>query len=127
MGKLALAGITPEGTPFRVWCDAMWATYADYIIAVDRDLAEHLESVWDELRKPPQRPARRRRGPAADGDSPRGGLTVPPWRAEGRKPTREEQMAWSGTAAAQRGQEALLEMSGYRPGSSGADTETAGE
>lgn len=117
MGKLARDGIHPEGTPFGQWCDAAWSVWMDYLLLATQESAENVEGLWDDLTR--VRPDAR-----AGAAGQRGSLDIPPWRAEGRRPTPEEVAAWSSSPAAQRGQDQLLEMTGYhRPGST---TRTAG-
>lgn len=129
MGKLVLAGVHPEGTPLGEFCDALWAAYVDFSVAATAipGAAEAIDEKWAQFtgQEPPaprdvtpngeqaqQRPPSRPRSAALpvteDG--------VPPWRKEGRPPTSEEIAAWSGSAAAQRGQQTLMAMAGGTPG-----------
>lgn len=131
MGKLVLAGVHPEGTPLGEFCDALWAAYVDFSMRATPEAAEAIDEHWARItggevpaprevavdgeaqQRPPSSPSRPRSSAlpvTEDG--------VPPWRKEGRPPTPEEIAAWSGGAAAQRGQQTLMAMAGGTPGSS---------
>lgn len=85
-GRLARDASHLDGSePIGVWFDVAWATYADLISELDRDMFDHIKDRWDDL--------------SAELD-------------ENGKPTPE---SWGASESAQQGQAALMAMFGGSP------------